>query len=184
MTAIAVTADFAFVTRLPEPIRTHRLVLRAPNRTDVTAMARLANNQNIHKWLSRLPHPYGELDAMEFVDRIARSSGEHAYAILSLEGDFIGTIGLHLQEDQPAELGYWLGEPYWGEGYATEAVGALLAAADAAGCDRMDARAQTANLASCRVLEKSGFLETSRRIADCGPHKGRSITLYSRERLR
>ena len=103
---------------------------------------------------------------LEFVDRIARSSDEHAFVILSRDGDFIGTIGLHLRRINPLELGYWLGEPYWGEGYATEAVGALLAAADAAGCDRMDARAQSRNHASCRVLEKSGFVETSARIAD------------------
>jgi RimJ/RimL family protein N-acetyltransferase len=184
MTAIAAVAELAFVAHLPETIATDRLVLRAPNRTDVVPMARLANNQNIYKWLSRLPHPYGEADAVEFIDRIARGPEEHAYAITTRDDDFIGTIGLHLNPEESAELGYWLGEPYWGEGYGSEAVAGLLAAADAAGCDRIAARAQSANLASCRVLEKSGFVETSQRIADCGPHKGRSITFYSRERLR
>ncbi len=183
MTAIA-TADFALVTRLPEPIRSDRLMLRAPNRADVTAMARLANNRNIHKWLARLPHPFGEADAIAFIDRTARGPLEHAYSILTADGGFIGVCGLTDNEEGPVELGYWLGEPYWGLGYASEAVAALVAAADAAGCDRIAAWAQTLNHASCRVLEKSGFAETSRRTADCGPHKGVSITYFTRERLR
>ncbi len=180
MTAMAV-ADFAFVTRLPETIRTSRLVMRAPNRTDVAAMARLANNQNIFKWLSDLPNPYGTADAIAFIDTIARGPEEYAYSILTADGGFIGTIGLHLEPEMPAELGYWIGEPYWGFGYASEAVAGLVATAERAGGDRIDARVQSLNLASCRVLEKSGFAETSRRIADCGPHKGRSITFFRRE---
>lgn len=184
MSAIAAVADFAFVAHLPETIRTDRLVLRAPNRNDVAPMARLANNQNIFKWLARLPNPYGEADAIVFIDQIARGPQEHAYAITTRDDDFIGVIGLHLEPVERVELGYWLGEPYWGDGYGSEAVAALLAAADTAGCDRMDARAQSANFASCRVLEKSGFVETSQAIADCGPHKGRMITFFSRERLR
>lgn len=183
MTALA-AADFAFVASMPETFRTTRLVFRAPNRTDVAAMARLANNQNIFKWLSRLPHPYGEADAIEFIDSISRGPSEYAYSILTSDGGFIGTIGLHLKPEDPVELGYWIGEPYWGLGYGSEAVAAFIAAADSAGCDRIDARAQSANSASCRVLEKSGFRETSRHIADCGPHKGRAISYYTRERLR
>ena len=183
MTAVA-TAEFAFVARMPETVRTTRLVLRAPNRTDVSAMARLANNKNVHKWMSRLPYPYGEIDAMDFIDRIARGPDEHAYAILTSDGGFIGVIGLTRHEDEPAELGYWIGEPYWGLGYGSEVAGALVAATDVAGCDRIAARAQSLNHASCRVLEKSGFVETSRRVADCGPHKGVSITYFIRERLR
>jgi RimJ/RimL family protein N-acetyltransferase len=183
MTAIAI-ADHDFVTRLPATIRTARLVLRAPNRNDVSAMARLANNRNIHKWLARLPHPYGEIDAMTFIDTIARGPEEHAFAIVTVEGDFIGTIGLHLKSEAPIEIGYWLGEPYWGEGYASEAVAALVAACDATGCDRIAARAISENVASCRVLEKSDFVETSRRVDSCGPHEGVSVTTYLRERGR
>ena len=183
MTAIA-AADHGFVTRLPEPIVTTRLVLRAPNRGDVTAMARLANNKNIHKWVARLPHPYGEADALAFIDRIARGPGEHAYSILTDDGGLIGVIGLQLKADAPVEIGYWLGEVYWGLGYASEALAGLIAALDAAGCDRIAARAMSSNLASCSVLKKSGFVETSRRTESCGPHKDVSVTHFTRERLR
>ncbi len=184
MTAVVATTDSAFVANLPETIRTARLVLRAPNRSDVAAMARLANNQNIFKWLARLPNPYRQSDAVEFVETIARSQNEHAFSILTDDGGFIGTIGFHLDPEEPTEIGYWIGEPYWGLGYGSEAVAAVVDAADAAGCDRIAARAQSDNHSSCRVLEKSGFVETSRRIADCGPHKGRAITYFRRDRLR
>ncbi|MBU1175547.1 MAG: GNAT family N-acetyltransferase [Alphaproteobacteria bacterium] len=183
MTAIA-AADHVFVTRLPEPIVTDRLVLRAPNRGDAVAMARLANNRNIHKWLARLPNPYGEADAVHFIDCGARSADEHAYAVATDDGGFIGVIGLQLKSEAPVELGYWLGEPYWGLGYGSEAVDALVAAADRAGCDRIAARALSSNRASRRVLEKSGFVETAERIDDCGPRKGVSVAYYLRERLR
>ncbi len=184
MTAVIATADFDFVAHLPETIRTARLVMRAPNRSDVAAMARLANNQNIFKWLSRLPNPYREADAIAFVDKIARSREELAFSILTDDGGFIGTIGLHLTPGEPVELGYWIGEPYWGLGYGSEAVAALVEAVDAAGCDLIAARVQSENHSSCRVLEKSGFVETSRRIADCGPHKDCAIAYFTRDRLR
>ena len=185
MTALAIVeTGYEFVSRLPETIRTERLVLRTPVRADAPALARLANNQNISKWLARLPNPYGQDDAIAFIDTIARSAEEHAYAVATIDGGFIGTIGLHLKPGEPAEIGYWLGEAYWGLGYASEAVGALVAAADEAGCDCIAARALTSNGASCRVLEKSGFIETSRRIDDCGPHTGRSLTLFIRDGLR
>lgn len=185
MTAAAtLTTGYDFVTRLPETIRTTRLVLRAPSRDDVASMVRLSNNQNIYKWLSRLPNPYREADAIAFIDTIARGPEEHAYSILTSDGGFIGVTSLMHYEEGPAELGYWLGEPYWGLGYASEAVSGLLAAADSAGCDRIVASAQSSNFASCRVLEKSGFAETSRRIADHGPRKGVSVTYFLREGLR
>jgi len=174
-------ADFSFVSRLPETITTERLVLRAPNHDHVAAMARLANSKDIYKWLSRLPHPYTKDDAIDFIDNLARSEDEHAYAIETRDGDFIGTVGLHPMHDE-IEIGYWVGEPYWGEGYASEATRALADAAEAAGCADLRASAQSANIASLRVLEKCGFVKTHEQTGDCGPHKGVAITYLRRER--
>lgn len=168
--------------RLPEPIWSDRLVLRAPSAQDIPAMARLANNPEVHKWLARLPHPYSRDDAATFIGTIARSEIEHAWSILNRDGDFLGTIGLHIL-NQPAELGYWLGEPYWGQGYASEAVSALVSALDAAGIERTAARAKAENTASRRVLEKAGFVLDDERVGDCGPDKDRLIAWYSRERV-
>ena len=93
MTAIA-TTDYAFVAHMPETIRTDRLTLRAPNRSDVASMVRLSNNLNIYKWLSRLPNPYREADAIAFIDEIARGPEEYAYSILTHDGGFIGVASL------------------------------------------------------------------------------------------
>lgn len=181
MTTEALNA-FAFVDALPQTIETKRLRLRAPNRSDVPALARLANSEAIYKWLARLPHPYTTQDAIEFIDNLARTTSEHAFAFTSREDDFIGVGGFHLLEDGTTELGYWLGEPYWGEGYASECVQALVKAAFQAGCPELFARVQTANVASCRVLEKCGFSKTNERVDDCGPHQGVSISFFCLER--
>lgn len=180
-------ADFDFRDQLPDSLKTKRLILRAPSHADVDAMARLANNTKIHQMLSRLPHPYARENAIDFIDNIARTAEEHAYSILSKDETFIGVIGvigLHLLPGELPELGYWLGEPYWGEGYASEATAAILSAADTAGCATIRARAITENKASIAVLLKSGFVKTDEGIDDCGVHKGVSVTQFRRERLR
>lgn len=175
---LTTNSDFAFTARLPETIVTDRLVLRAPGRVDAKAMARLANNQRIHKWLRRMPYPYRREHAIAFIDDIARGGDDFAFSILTADGDFIGVAGFHPMDDSGIELGYWLGEPYWGEGYATEAATALIDAALRAGCRRLFARAQSSNAASRKILQKIGFIKTDERIDDCGPHKGVMITFY------
>jgi len=166
---------------LPDNIQTKRLILRAPSKADVPGLARLANNENIHKMLARLPHPYSREHAVDFVENLARTDQEHAYAILLKDETFIGVAGLHILTGKPTELGYWLGEPYWGEGYASEAATALVHAADNAGCTELLARAKTANKASIAILLKAGFIQISEGINDCGQHKGVSVTHFERE---
>lgn len=177
-------ANFEFRDNLPETITTDRLILRAPNGADVEAMARLANNAKIFQMLSRLPNPYAQSDAVEFIDSFSRSATEHAFSILTRDEAFIGVMSLFLNSEPQVEFGYWIGEPYWGEGYATEVALALIAAADAAGCNAINARARSTNKASIRVLEKTGFKQTDERIDDCGPHKGVHVTIFRRERMR
>lgn len=158
---------------IEERIETARLILRAPDRRDVPALARLANNPRIHAMLERLPHPYGLAEAIAFVDDFSRLDTEKAYAITLKSGPFIGVVGLTFTKDRPPALGYWLGEPYWGKGYATEAVGALVKAAVETGhCPVIAARARAENAASRAVLGKLGFVETGETISTCGPHVG------------
>src|SRR5690349_18041013 len=92
-----------------------RLALTTPAMAHVPEMAVLANNQRIAQVLARLPHPYAESDGVTFITQIARGDTEFAWSILS-DGRYIGTIGLHLLPEQLPELGYWLGEPFWGQG--------------------------------------------------------------------
>ncbi len=170
-----------FTVKIAEPIRTERLTLRAPAREDVAAMAALANNKRIHKWLSRLPHPYGESDAIDFIDNKSRSAESFAFSVVLREIGFIGVTGFHLEAEDRPELGYWLGEPHWGNGYATEAMAGLLNAVAETGCTKLFARALSENGPSRRVLEKSGFKKTGSEIGMCGTHLGVSITSYEWE---
>jgi RimJ/RimL family protein N-acetyltransferase len=142
---------------LPGKIETKRLVLRAPMRGDVPDMVRAADNRNVSSKLARMPHPYSGADAIAFIEILAQRADERPYAI-ALDGRFIGIIGLSFYEGRAPELGYWLGEPYWGHGYATEAGRALIDAAQRTPhVDKIAARVLPDNAASLKVLEKLGF---------------------------
>jgi RimJ/RimL family protein N-acetyltransferase len=145
---------------LPGKIETRRLVLRAPMRGDVPELVRLANNKNISSKLARMAHPYTGADAVAFIELFSQRADERPYAI-TLDGKFIGVIGLSFYEGRAPELGYWLGEPYWGRGLATEAGRALIDAAHQISLvETIAARALPDNLASIKVLEKLGFHRT------------------------
>ena len=161
-------------TNLPATLTTERLTLATPARAHVKAMAELANNKRIFEVLARLPHPYAESDGEVFVDTIARSDTEHAWSILR-DGSFIGVIGLHLLPGQVPELGYWLGEPFWGFGYATEAAIAVVTAAKKAGYPGLRSRALLTNTGSRNVLRKLGFIETGEVTDDKGALAGQRL---------
>ena len=160
--------------RLPATLTTDRLVLTTPSLAHVPEMAVLANNRAIYAVLSRLPHPYDESHGRFFVEEIARGPEEFAWSIL-LQGSYIGTIGLHLLPGQPPELGYWLGQPFWGHGYATEAALAVVAAARAAGYPALRSRALLSNAGSRNVLAKAGFSEIGEAIDEAGTLVGQRM---------
>ncbi|MDS1136708.1 GNAT family N-acetyltransferase [Nitratireductor indicus] len=138
---------------------TERLVLRIPRDDDVTELVELANNQRLAEMLARMPHPYRLQDADAFLTRV-RNGGMKGctYAItLSESGAFIGCAGLENRETG-LEIGYWIGEPYWGRGYATEAAHALVDLAfRATDIDRLNVSCRVTNTASRRVIHKCGF---------------------------
>jgi RimJ/RimL family protein N-acetyltransferase len=121
----------------PEPLRlncpvieTERLLLRPPHDSDAEDIAELANNYRVASMLATMPHPYFVADARDFLTRIASTNaGDSVYAVtLAKSGQFLGICGLHEDKarfDLPF-LGYWLGEGYWGKGYASEAARALV----------------------------------------------------------
>lgn len=149
--------------RLPTSIRTPRLVLTTPTSAHAPAIANLCNNINVHKWMARLPFPYHLSDAEFFIEQIVPSPEECCFAILR-EGTLMGVVGLHLAPERLPELGYWLGEPYWGHGYATEAGEALVGAARVAGTTTLRSRARKDNAGSRNVLRKLGFIEIGEEI--------------------
>jgi RimJ/RimL family protein N-acetyltransferase len=142
---------------LPGRIATKRLVLRAPIRGDVPDLVKLADNKSIAEKLVRLPSPYTRADAVGFVEIFAQRPDERPYAI-TLNEKLIGVVGFTFFVGHPPELGYWLGEPYWGQGYMTEAVRGLIESAHKAhGFELIAARALADNAGSLNVLGKAGF---------------------------
>ncbi|MBV9539904.1 MAG: GNAT family N-acetyltransferase [Alphaproteobacteria bacterium] len=111
-------------------LETERLLLRPPGRRDIPAIVPLANDYDVAKNLAKLPHPYTAQDGEMYVrtSEEKRAAGtDFAFAITrKSDGVFMGGIGLHLK-DGSFEFGYWLGKPYWKQGYATEAACRLVA---------------------------------------------------------
>jgi RimJ/RimL family protein N-acetyltransferase len=166
--------------RLPTTIRTERLVLVTPTLAHAPAIAQLCNNINVHKWMARLPFPYALSDAEFFINEIAPSAAECCYAMMR-DGELLGVVGLHFAEGEAPELGYWLGEPHWGAGYATEAARALVAAAQAAGATTLRSRALETNAGSRNVLKKAGFMETGTGIEATNNLAGQTMVLMRLE---
>jgi RimJ/RimL family protein N-acetyltransferase len=138
-------------------LETTRLALRAPRLEDAKAVAALANDRRIAENTARIPHPYKMSDAEGFITGVNKAGGEAAFLITLRDNAIIGACGLVNQDGTP-ELGYWLGAPYWGKGYATEAVHAVIDYAFAdLGHEALQAGARVTNPASRRVLEKCGF---------------------------
>ena len=138
------------------------IVLRAPRRDDVARMAALANNRKV--WMNLLdvfPHPYGTDDARAFCDLLAELPGPPTHFAIAVDDVFVGMAGFDALPDvhrTAANIGYWLGEPYWGRGIATATVRALSVYAFATfSLERLQAEVFAWNPASARVLEKSGF---------------------------
>ncbi|HWO86875.1 MAG TPA: GNAT family N-acetyltransferase [Stellaceae bacterium] len=114
-------------------IETARLRLRSFSHEDLADLVTLANNWQVARWLSTMPHPYTEADGREWIARVQQ---DHAtgrprrFAIALKEtGRLIGGVGLDGSTGDDSEepaLGYWLGEPYWGNGYAREAVAVVI----------------------------------------------------------
>jgi RimJ/RimL family protein N-acetyltransferase len=145
-------------------LKTERLVLRAPRRADAKAIADLINDQRIAANTARIPHPYGVEDAEQFIAAVNRQDGEVAFVIF-FDDALIGGCGV-AQSDSGPELGYWVGVPFWGQGFATEAARAVIDYAfSSLGHESLESSARVSNPASRRVLEKCGFQWTGVRLA-------------------
>lgn len=135
--------------------------LRRWQKGDERSLVRYANNYHIWRNVrDAFPHPYTSDDAFHWINMCESEKIPTVFAI-EVEGEAVGCVGIVLQKDifcKNAEIGYWLGEPFWGKGIITEAV---LEVTDYAfrtfALHRLYAGVMAHNPASMKVLEKAGF---------------------------
>lgn len=145
----------------PVPQGTARLLLDVPRNDDLADIVYLANNHKIASMLATMPHPFGIDDARELVARAKHNSLQWAKFAIRLKstGRFIGATGFGpFGEESEVHLGYWIGEPFQGKGYATEAIQALIDHVfTQTPIGRLEGAIRIINPGSRRVLVKCGF---------------------------
>lgn len=136
-------------------MNTRRLQLRPLRFDDAERIAGLAGTWEVASMTGRIPYPYSAEDAQHWLTGLA--DGEVVYGI-TLNGDLIGICGYTADDTRSAEMGYWIGQPYWGQGYATEAARHLMEHGFTRGrLKRFTCCHFTENPASQRVIQKLGF---------------------------
>jgi RimJ/RimL family protein N-acetyltransferase len=142
-------------------IRSERLFLRPGWPEEWKELLTLIDDEQVVRNLARAPWPYTAEDAKTFAARPQERLLPSFFVTLpSAEGArLIGSVGLSRDGDE-VELGYWIGRPFWGQGYATEAARAMLSLARVLGHKRLVASHFVDNPASGRVLRKLGFCPT------------------------
>jgi RimJ/RimL family protein N-acetyltransferase len=152
-------------TAMRPQLATARLVLRPLAMSDAPGLARLGDDFEVARMLTSCPHPYSLADAQALVRRgLEADPAVEALFAIELPGEgAIGTIGFDPDGVLAREVGYWIGRPYWGRGYVSEALAAGLAWTR----DHWNQRCITAwhfadNPASAAVLIRAGFLYTGR----------------------
>lgn len=179
------------VRALRSPVaRTRRLELDLPDPARTAELVRLLNDRSITRWTLRMPYPYRAQDARALVRRARaghRSGRSIAlHVIRRADGALVGGLGLHDVDPEHlrAEVGYWIGREFRRQGFAREALGALCRVAyGRLGLRRLEAGVFPGNLASIRVLRRSGFRREGRmRQSVRKAGVGQDVILYARLR--
>ena len=139
-------------------LTTERLTLRPLRLEDAPAVERYCGNWEIARMTSRIPHPYPEGLAADWIAGLEDGAVSGYRFAIEYRGELVGVIGLEQLRSEHFEIGYWIAEPWWGLGLATEAARRVVAfALDDLGLDQVVAGHFADNPASGRVLEKCGF---------------------------
>jgi len=140
-------------------LETERLILRPWAESDIPELVPLIGAREVAATTLRIPHPYREEHAREFLRTVGKENEQRLSIRLRSDGRLCGGVGLFpTAAHQHAELGYWLGVPFWGHGYATEAAHAVVRYGfEQIQFHRIFASHFEGNVASARVLEKLGM---------------------------
>ena len=136
--------------------------LRPYSIADIPHLATLANNKNVSRYLVyTFPYPYTEQDATWWVSTGAQENGA-VTKVIEFNDAFVGSVGIQPQigwKSHSAEIGYWVGEPYWGKGIATEALRQMTRIGlEDLGYQKLFAPVLAPNVGSMKVLEKCGYV--------------------------
>lgn len=177
------------LTLSQDTLATERLRLRRLLPSDAPLLTLYASDARVAKMTTGIPHPYPPGLGEAYVERVSRPGArEIVWAIDSgadAENGLIGTIGLKMRGDQSAELGYWIAPAFWGAGYASEAVGAVVRHADDMGIPSLTAQVFQDNERAARALTRSGFVYLGADEAHSVARGGMVPTFrYIREALR
>lgn len=146
-------------------LETERLVLSRVVRSDIPDIAAYANNKNITDNTRSMPFPYSEENATAWIsilDKAFENKDQFAFAIRQkTDLKFIGGIGLTIDlSNNRAELGYWLAEPFWNQGFTSEAVQAILKFGfEILNLNKVVAAYLTTNEASGKVMINNGMIK-------------------------
>ena len=170
-------------------IGTERLLLRPLRVDDAEALFAVFANWEVIRWLSLPPWPYALGDAVEFIESCAGHDLTKTTFAITLGNALIGGVDVRVRPASDSQsrpgphLGYWLGQPYWGRGYMSEAARGFVAHVFAAGAgDIVYSGAFADNVASLRVQEKLGFVRVgettmySRPLGGAYPHINTKLT--------
>ncbi|NIF05631.1 GNAT family N-acetyltransferase [Chryseobacterium sp. Tr-659] len=142
-------------------IETERLILSQLEEKDIPFIVELLQHRIYSDLTSNIPYPYTENDA-KFWLKMSKEAFEnntgYTFGIRNKEGQIIGAVGIHDRDDDKAELGYWIGIPYWNKGYVTEAAKAIVNFGfNELGFNKIFATHFLHNPASGRIMEKIGM---------------------------
>jgi RimJ/RimL family protein N-acetyltransferase len=152
------------------PLRSEQLILRPLELTDAPRIAELAGDWEVARWTLDIPHPYDRTMARDFIawaQEELSSQRRYFFALVARNsGDLVGIISLTRNGADEGEIGYWVGRPYQGKGYAREAAAVMIALAfDALEMRRVVAACRPDNEPSWRVMEHCGmtYVEATQR---------------------
>ena len=137
-------------------LQSSRLVLRPFLDEDAELVTKFIGNLDVSRWLTHVPHPYTLADAQWFIENVQKAPSV-SYAI-DLDGAFIGAVS------HGETLGYWIAQPHWGNGYASEAARRLIEHRFDNGATQIESGYHLGNAASCNVLTKLGFVPSTQEI--------------------
>jgi RimJ/RimL family protein N-acetyltransferase len=152
-------------------LATDDLLLRPMTLADAVRVRELAGDERIADTTADIPHPYPDGEAERWLAEVAKQTAarEQLSWAITAEHILLGCVSLMHMTGDEAELGYWVGVPYWGRGIATRAVRSVVACGfEQLGLKRIHARVLSRNKASAKLLLRQGFIHIGNESTTCG----------------